>query len=69
MNKTGVILKMIAHCDERNIAGTCNISYSLPIGKEKIPMNSLIGERIDLVFKGEIHCLHCGSLTKKSYGQ
>ncbi len=45
------------------------VHYQLPLGKQKISMNKLIGEEIRLEFKGEIHCIKCGRATKKSFAQ
>jgi hypothetical protein len=69
MKKSGVISKMIAKCKPKSDSNTCCVSYALPVGDEVITMNDLIGHQISLLFKNEIHCLHCGNLTKKSYGQ
>lgn len=35
----------------------------------EISCNQLIGKNIKLEFTGKIHCLHCGKITKKSFGQ
>ncbi|MEA2041965.1 MAG: DUF2797 domain-containing protein [Bacteroidota bacterium] len=45
------------------------ISYKLPLGKELIDINPLIGKEIELIFDGNIYCKSCGSKTKKSFGQ
>lgn len=45
------------------------VSYYLPVGDDAIPMNGLLNKRIHLAFRGEIYCMHCGSRTRKSYGQ
>ncbi len=33
------------------------------------PLNGFVGQHIRLEFLGEIHCIHCGRKTKKSYNQ
>lgn len=40
-------------------------------GEKKIalPLNSAIGKKISLVFTGEIRCVSCGAVTKKSFNQ
>ena len=45
------------------------IQYHLPIGDELMDMNALIGKEIKLEFLGEIHCVSCGKITKKSFAQ
>jgi hypothetical protein len=64
MEVCGLIEKMRVKYSSGN-----NIEYQLPIGGELINMNSLIGQKIRLVFNGEIKCLNCEKSTKKSYSQ
>ncbi|MEA3317634.1 MAG: DUF2797 domain-containing protein [Bacteroidota bacterium] len=45
------------------------IQYFLPIGRNKIFMNDLIGQKIEFSFKGQINCIKCGRLTNKSFHQ
>ena len=45
------------------------VHYSLPIGKESIDMNALIGKNISLKHTGKIICEGCSSLTEKSHKQ
>ena len=45
------------------------VEYQLPIGDELVDMNPLIGQPVSLRYKGEIHCIHCGRETKKSFNQ
>lgn len=58
----GRILKM------KSIIST-PIQYHLPIGDKLVHMNPLIGKNIKFNFEGEIICLDCGKLTKKSFNQ
>ncbi len=46
-----------------------NVSYSLPVGEEKVDMNSLIGKELSLEYLNEIFCIGCGRRTKKSFAQ
>ena len=39
--------------------------YQLPIGEEKIGMNALLGQRIELKYNDAINCANCGRKTKK----
>ena len=59
----GAVAKMKAHLD-----GDLAI-YSMPIGDQLVPMNALIGKMLTLDFQGQINCVHCGRLTKKSFNQ
>ncbi len=61
---TGLLRKMPTHV----VSGE-SIKYELPIGDERIDLNALIGKHIQLKFEDEIRCLHCGTVTKKSFGQ
>jgi len=45
------------------------IQYHLPLGDELVDMNKLIGKDIEFEFSGEIHCVSCGKITKKSFAQ
>lgn len=45
------------------------IQYHLPVGDELVDMNQLIGKDIELEFSGEIYCVSCGKITKKSFAQ
>lgn len=41
--------------------------YSIGVGENTINLNLCLGKKLRLSFKKEIHCTHCGQLTKKSY--
>lgn len=45
------------------------VAYHLPIGDQQVDMNALIGRQISLKHSNEIHCIHCGRKTKKSFSQ
>ena len=62
MKQEGNILKMATKL-------TTPVSYSLPMGKEKIPLNDLIGKKIRLEFEGQINDILTGEKIKKSYNQ
>jgi hypothetical protein len=54
--------KMIA-TDEQPVA------YTLPLGDERLPVNPLLGKTLRLAYSGQIQCVGCGQLTKKSFNQ
>lgn len=45
------------------------VAYTLPIGDSLLEMNPLIGQTISIEFSGEINCIACGRVTKKSFQQ
>ena len=45
------------------------VDYQLPLDKQLIPLNQYIGKRIRLEHLGDIHCIHCGRRSKKSFSQ
>ena len=45
------------------------VDYQLPLDKQLISLNQYIGKRIRLEHLGDIHCLHCGRRSKKSFSQ
>ena len=46
-----------------------SVEYQLPLDEQRIPMNKFIGSRISLEHLGDIHCIHCGRRSKKSFSQ
>lgn len=45
------------------------VSYQMKVGDTRVPLNDLIGRQIQLDFEGEIRCVNCDRLTKKSFNQ
>ena len=45
------------------------VQYHLPMNEQFLGMNQWIGKHIQFHFNGEIYCLDCGQLTKKSFNQ
>ena len=45
------------------------VVYQLPVGDELVELNDLIGSPLSLRFVSEIHCIHCGRKTNKSFSQ
>lgn len=60
----GNIRKMRVSTDKLNTA-----QYFLPIDELEINMNSLVGQKINVTFDGQINCIHCAKKTKKSFNQ
>lgn len=45
------------------------VEYTLPIGDERVELNSIIGKTLHLHYSGKIACKNCQKPTKKSYSQ
>jgi hypothetical protein len=45
------------------------VSYQLPLGDTRTPLNPLLGQTVRLRYLGTIHCVHCGRLSNKSFNQ
>ena len=65
MNYSGPLRKMKADLD-----GQGQVSYELPLGDElALPLRPFLGKQLRLTYQGEIHCIHCGRKTSKSFNQ
>ncbi len=62
MKYNGTIQKMHTQLND-------TVQYHLPMGEQRVDMNSLIGSHIQLTHNSDIHCLACGRKTKKSFSQ
>lgn len=62
MNTEGNILKMRTEL-------AVPVNYFLPLNEKELPMNPLIGNKINLLFTGQINCIACGKKTRSSFGQ
>ncbi len=45
------------------------VEYLLRLGDQEVALNQYVGRSIQLRYCGEIHCLHCGRKSSKSFGQ
>ncbi len=59
---SGNIEKMVTQLQEP-------VDYALPIGDDHLPMNQFLDRPLQLSYSGEIHCIACGTKTKKSFSQ
>ncbi|MEE4198544.1 MAG: DUF2797 domain-containing protein [Bacteroidales bacterium] len=62
MKKQGALRKMKTEWKDP-------VNYFLPLGDDEIAMNELLNREVGLRFLGEIHCIRCGRLTRKSFHQ
>ncbi len=58
----GNLLKMRTSLDDV-------VQYALPLSDATVDMNACIGAPLKLSYEGQINCIRCGRLTKKSFGQ
>ena len=61
---TGHLAKMEASLDTEG-----RVDYQLPIDDLRVGMNALIGKKTAIEYRGDIHCIHCGRRSKKSFSQ
>lgn len=45
------------------------VSYTLRVGDHELALNTLLGQRLDIHYTGEIRCIHCDRKTSKSFNQ
>jgi hypothetical protein len=45
------------------------VSYQMPLGDSRTPLNALLGQTVRLRYLGTIHCVYCGRLSSKSFNQ
>ena len=51
------------------VTNSTPIQYTLPLGERACALNELIGQPVQLRFTGQIHCIHCGRQTRRSFQQ
>ena len=59
---SGQLAKMQVELDQQ-------VQYFLPLDDHREPLNALLGKQIRLEYLGDIHCIHCGKRSKKSFSQ
>jgi hypothetical protein len=52
----------------KTVLGDC-VEYTFVVGQSEISATALIGRHINLSYKGNIECVACGRVTKKSFNQ
>lgn len=45
------------------------VQYQLPLNEQRIPLNPYLGQPIRLTFTGNIACIHCHKVIKKTFNQ
>jgi hypothetical protein len=49
------------------LAADNQADYTMRLGEQTMAMNPLLGQTVTLRFQGQINCVHCQRLTKKSF--
>lgn len=62
MPTTGQLRKLVARPDNP-------VTYWLPLGDSRVPLQPLLGRNLALRHTGKITCVHCGRNTNKSFNQ
>lgn len=62
-------MKITGNIRKMKVALTRPVTYQLPLGEQLVDMNPLLGQPVHLHYEGEIHCIHCGRKTNKSFNQ
>jgi hypothetical protein len=69
MKETGILRKMKTDL-QPDLSGNHNKAfYLLQIDRAPIQLNSFLDHELELRYLHEIHCIHCGKKTRKSWGQ
>ena len=45
------------------------VNYTLPVDDHRVPISDLLDKPISIEYLGDIHCIHCGRRSKKSFSQ
>lgn len=62
-------MEIIGNISKMETSREDTIRYVLSLGNERIGMNGLMGQGIQLEWLGKIHCIKCGRETRKSFAQ
>lgn len=54
---------------ESSINAAGEVDYQLPLDEHRVPLNQFIGSTVRIEHLGDIHCIHCGRRSKKSFSQ
>ena len=62
-------ISVIGHLTKMQVELDQQVQYFLPLDDHREPLNALLGKQIRLEYLGDIHCIHCGRRSKKSFNQ
>lgn len=61
--------ELAGNLDKMRVQLGSPVEYALPLSDQSLPLNELIGQRLELTYEGRINCVHCGRKTSKSFSQ
>lgn len=61
--------QLSGHLRKMRLCAGSVVQYHLPLDDQEVLLNPYLGQAISLHFLGDIHCIHCGRRTPKSYQQ
>ena len=61
--------KHSGHLKKMVVAHENTVNYQLPLDDQLLPLNQGLGKVLRMEYLGEIHCLHCGRKSNKSFSQ
>lgn len=64
-----MLIQASGHLAKMEVSLGDTVSYQLPLDDQRIPLNEAIGRTIAIEHIGDIHCIHCGRRSKKSFSQ
>ena len=62
-------ISITGHLEKMQVELNQQVQYFLPLDDHREPLNALLGKTIRLEYLGDIHCIHCGRRSKKSFSQ
>jgi hypothetical protein len=62
-------MKYSGNLGKMHVHHTNPVSYDLEFGASILRINDVIGKGIRISFAGQINCVNCGKITKKSFGE
>lgn len=64
-----MLIQASGHLSKMEVTLGDTVAYQLPLDDQRIPLNDAIGKSIAIEHIGDIHCIHCGRRSKKSFSQ
>ena len=62
-------VSVAGHLSKMQVELDQQVRYWLPLDDHREPLNQWLGQPIRIQYLGDIHCIHCGRRSKKSFSQ
>ena len=62
-------ISVTGHLSNMQVELDQQVEYWLPLDDHREPLNRWLGQSIRIQYLGDIHCIHCGRRSKKSFSQ